>query len=110
MRLPSGIAGACAPVVALISAYPRTVLPADQSYFALRLGRQEVDFGDERLLAVREGPNTLQSFDGARLILNSSNGRVDVFALRVDPDETGYFATIRVGVMRPCGESIQLSH
>jgi hypothetical protein len=71
--------------------YPRTVLPADQSYFTLRLGRQEIDFGDERLLAVREGPNTRQSFDGARLILNSSNGRVDVFALRVDPDETGYF-------------------
>jgi Alginate export len=71
--------------------YPRTVLPADQSYVTLRLGRQEIDFGDERLLAVREGPNTRQSFDGARLILNSSNGRVDLFALRVDPDETGYF-------------------
>jgi hypothetical protein len=71
--------------------YPRTVLPADQSYLTLRLGRQEIDFGDERLLAVREGPNTRQSFDGARLILNSSDGRVDVFALRVDPDETGYF-------------------
>jgi hypothetical protein len=71
--------------------YPRTVLPADQAYLTLRLGRQEIDFGDERLLAVREGPNTRQSFDGARLILNSSEGRVDVFALRVDPDETGYF-------------------
>src|SRR5258708_37674264 len=50
-----------------------------------------MDLGDERLLAVREGPNTRQSFDGARLILNSSEGRVDLFALRVDPDETGYF-------------------
>ncbi|MEY2602641.1 MAG: hypothetical protein QOH31_399 [Verrucomicrobiota bacterium] len=71
--------------------YPRTILPADQAYLTLRLGRQEIDFGDERLLAVREGPNTRQSFDGARLILNSSKGRADVFALRVDPDETGYF-------------------
>jgi hypothetical protein len=71
--------------------YPRTVLPADQAYLTLRLGRQEIDFGDERLLAVREGPNTRQSFDGARLILNSSKGRVDVFGLRLDPDETGYF-------------------
>ena len=71
--------------------YPRTVLPADQAYVTLRLGRQEIDFGDERLLAVREGPNVRQSFDGARLILNSSNGRVDVFGLRLDPDETGYF-------------------
>ena len=71
--------------------YPRTILPADQAYLTLRLGRQEIDFGDERLLAVREGPNTRQSFDGARLILNSSKGRVDVFGLRLDPDETGYF-------------------
>ena len=71
--------------------YPRTVLPANQAYLTLRLGRQEIDFGDERLLAVREGPNTRQSFDGVRLILNSSKGRVDVFGLRVDPDETGYF-------------------
>jgi hypothetical protein len=36
--------------------YPRTVLPVDQAYVTLRLGRQEIDFGDERLLAVREGP------------------------------------------------------
>jgi hypothetical protein len=71
--------------------YPRTVLPADQAYVTLRLGRQEIDFGDERLLAVREGPNVRQSFDGARLILNSSRGRVDVFGLRLDKDETGYF-------------------
>src|SRR5258708_6043341 len=71
--------------------YPRTILPADRAYLTLRLGRQEIDFGDERLLAVREGPNNRQSFDGARLILNSSEGRVDLFALRVDPDETGYF-------------------
>jgi len=35
--------------------YPRTILPADQAYLTLRLGRQEIDFGDERLLAVREG-------------------------------------------------------
>src|SRR5258707_4528988 len=71
--------------------YPRTILPADQAYLTLRLGRQEIDFGDERLLAVREGPNTRQNFDGARLILNSSKGRAHVFALRFDPDETGYF-------------------
>jgi Alginate export len=71
--------------------YPRTILPADQAYLTLRLGRQEIDFGDERLLAVREGPNVRQSFDGGRLIFNSSKGRVDVFGLRLDTDETGYF-------------------
>ena len=71
--------------------YPRTNLSAGKSWFTLRLGRQGIDFGDERLLAIREGPNTRQSFDGARLTLNSPNGRVDLFALRVDADRSGYF-------------------
>ncbi|MFY9987987.1 MAG: alginate export family protein [Chthoniobacterales bacterium] len=71
--------------------YPRTNLSADTSWLKLRLGRQEIDFGDERLLAVREGPNSEQSFDGARLTLNSPQGRVDLFALRVDADRSGYF-------------------
>jgi Alginate export len=71
--------------------YPRTNLSADKSWFTLRLGRQEIDFGDERLLAVREGPNTRQSFDGARLILNWPEARVDLFALQLDADRSGYF-------------------
>ncbi|MGA8659744.1 MAG: alginate export family protein [Chthoniobacterales bacterium] len=71
--------------------YPRSNLSANKSWFTLRLGRQEIDLGDERLLAVRQGPNTEQSFDGARLILNSPEFRVDLFALRVDADRSGYF-------------------
>ena len=42
------------------------------------LARQEIDFGDERLLAVREGPNVRQSFDGGRLIFNSSDDLLTV--------------------------------
>jgi hypothetical protein len=71
--------------------YPRTNLSADKTSLTLRLGRQEIDLGDERLIAVREGTNARQSFDGARLIFNSPEGRVDLFALRVDADKTGYF-------------------
>jgi Alginate export len=71
--------------------YPRSALPADESWLTLRLGRQNIDFGDERLLAIREGPNSQQSFDGARLIFNARHGRVDLFALRVDADRSGYF-------------------
>jgi hypothetical protein len=71
--------------------YPRSNLSNDKSWLTLRLGRQEIDFGDERLLAVRQGPNSEQSFDGARLILNSPEARVDLFALRVDADRFGYF-------------------
>ncbi len=71
--------------------YPRTNLAADQAWLSLKLGRQEVDFGDERLLAVREGTNSRQSFDGARLTLNANAGRLDLFGLRLDVDDTGYF-------------------
>jgi hypothetical protein len=70
--------------------YPRSNLSTDKSWLTLRLGRQEIDFGDERLLAVRQGPNSEQSFDGARLILTPPEGRVDLFALRVDADRAGY--------------------
>jgi hypothetical protein len=71
--------------------YPRSNLSPEQSWFTLRLGRQEIDFGDERLLAIRQGPNSEQSFDGARLIFNSPRGRADLFALRADADRSGYF-------------------
>jgi hypothetical protein len=71
--------------------YPRTNLSVNDGWFTLRLGRQLIDFGDERLLAVREGPNTEQSFDGVRLTFNSPRARVDLFALQVDADRSGYF-------------------
>jgi alginate export protein len=71
--------------------YPRVNLSAEKSYFTLRLGRQEIDLGDERLISVREGANSRQSFDGARLIFNSPKARVDLFGLRLDADRPGYF-------------------
>src|SRR5260221_11598835 len=51
--------------------YPRTILPANQTRLTLRLGSQKIDFRHQRRLAVREGPNTRQRLDGARLMLNS---------------------------------------
>jgi hypothetical protein len=71
--------------------YPWTHVSGEPTSFTLRLGRQEVDFGDQRLISVREGANARQSFDGARFIYNSSNARVDAFALQLDPDRAGYF-------------------
>jgi len=71
--------------------YPRTNPSSNTTSFTLRLGRQEVDFGDKRLIAVREGANSRQSFDGARFIYYSAKARVDAFALQLDPDRPGYF-------------------
>ena len=71
--------------------YPRTNPSSNTTSFTLRLRRQELDFGDERLIAVREGANSRQSFDGARFIYYSAKARVDAFALQLDPDRPGYF-------------------
>ena len=43
------------------------------------------------MIAVREGANSRQSFDGARFIYYSPKARVDAFALQLDPDRPGYF-------------------
>lgn len=55
----------------------------------LRVGRQELAFGSERLVSPREGPNVRQSFDAVRLILEALGWRADGFVSRpvkVKPD------------------------
>ncbi len=44
-----------------------------------RAGRQELSYGSQRLVAVRDGPNNRQSFDGAKAILGFTNYRADLF-------------------------------
>jgi len=45
----------------------------------LRVGRQELTYGSQRLVAVREGPNNRQSFDGIKAILSRQNFTTDLF-------------------------------
>ncbi|RWY55664.1 alginate export family protein [Mucilaginibacter gilvus] len=45
----------------------------------LRLGRQELSYGSQRLVAVREAPNNRQSFDGAKVMFGSKKVKLDVF-------------------------------
>lgn len=57
---------------------------------ALRLGRQEIVFGESRLLGSLPWVNTGRSWDAARLILRTSMFQVDVFGaslVRSLPDE-----------------------
>jgi len=44
-----------------------------------RIGRQELLYGSQRIISVREGPNNRQSFDGLRLLYFSENSKVDLF-------------------------------
>lgn len=45
----------------------------------LRLGRQELLYGSQRLISVREGPNNRQSFDAARIIWKRRSLKVDAY-------------------------------
>ncbi|HET6514890.1 MAG TPA: alginate export family protein [Thermodesulfovibrionales bacterium] len=56
------------------------------SSFLLRSGRQELIYGSQRIISVREGPNVRQSFDGFRAMFRTGDVAVDAFAAR--PAET----------------------
>jgi hypothetical protein len=45
---------------------------------AVRLGRQELMYGSQRLMAVREGPNNRQTFDALKLFTQQKNVKLDV--------------------------------
>lgn len=49
------------------------------SYLMFRFGRQELLYGSQRLISVREGPNNRQSYDAFKLIHNNKNFEIDLF-------------------------------
>jgi hypothetical protein len=56
-------------------------VPGDAT-LTLRSGRQELAYGSQRVIAVREGPNVRQSFDGFRIMYRAPELRIDSFAAR----------------------------
>ncbi|MBJ6724436.1 alginate export family protein [Geomesophilobacter sediminis] len=56
--------------------------PAADATLTLRSGRQELAYGSQRIIAVREGPNVRQSFDGFRLMYRLGDLAVDGIATR----------------------------
>ena len=57
----------------------------------LRAGRQELQFGSGRLVAVREGPNVRQSFYGVSIMQNLGPWATSAFAVRPAVDNLGFF-------------------
>lgn len=57
----------------------------------LRLGRQELSYGSQRLISVRELPNNRQAFDAARAILSFSYTKLDAFYSRYVSARKGIF-------------------
>ena len=58
---------------------------------ALRVGRQELEYGSGRLIDVREGPNVRLSFDGFMVKSKIDVWHIDGFAVRPDLDNPGFF-------------------
>jgi hypothetical protein len=56
-----------------------------------RIGRQEMMFGSNRLVDIREGPNIRQSFDGARIWVKLGEARIDAFWTRPVFVKEGWF-------------------
>ncbi|MDF2189095.1 alginate export family protein [Paraflavitalea sp. CAU 1676] len=56
----------------------------------IRIGRQELLYGIQRIIAVRDGPNNRQSFDAARAIYTEGPYRLDVFY--------GHFVAAKKGI------------
>jgi hypothetical protein len=59
--------------------------------FTLRLGRQEMMYGSQRLVAVREGPNSRIAFDAIKLFYKNKNWQTDVFFTHPIANKTGTF-------------------
>jgi hypothetical protein len=56
-----------------------------------RIGRQEMMFGSNRLVDIREGPNIRQSFDGVRIWAKLGEARIDAFWTRPVFVKEGWF-------------------
>ncbi|MDB4922946.1 alginate export family protein [Mucilaginibacter sp.] len=56
-----------------------------------RFGRQEMAYGSQRLVSVREAPNNRQAFDAAKFIYKGKDFRIDAFYGDYVPAKSGIF-------------------
>lgn len=77
----------------LHQAFIDLLLPAGskQAPLTLRVGRQELSYGSQRLVAVRDGPNNRQSFDAAKFIYSHNRFKADVFFSHYVLSQQGIF-------------------
>ena len=67
------------------------LIPKQKSSLTLRIGRQEMAFGSNRLVALREGANVPLSFDGVRVSVRLPAWQLDGFATRPVQSNPGIF-------------------
>jgi hypothetical protein len=64
---------------------------AGESAPILRLGRQEMAFGSQRLVSIRDAPNLRRAFDGVRMSGSVGQTQIDAFVTRPVLPEEGNF-------------------
>jgi hypothetical protein len=69
----------------------------EKDHFAVRAGRQELFFGDQRILGTANWLNTPRSFDAVRAAVHFSNVRVDAFSASVVNPVNGTFDHSKAG-------------
>ncbi|MEO6549533.1 MAG: alginate export family protein [Ferruginibacter sp.] len=56
-----------------------------------RIGRQELMYGSQRIMAVRDGPNNRQSFDGVKSMFTAGKYKIDLFYTQFVAARKGIF-------------------
>lgn len=59
--------------------------------FTIRFGRQEMMYGSQRLVSVRERPNSRQAFDAGKIIFQNTNFKTDIFYSQYVRNQFGVF-------------------
>lgn len=63
----------------------------EKQQLTLRTGRQEMMYGSQRLIAVREGPNSRLAFDAVKLFYKNNNWQTDAFYTHPIANKPGTF-------------------
>jgi hypothetical protein len=67
---------------------------SSQTILTTRIGRQELSYGSQRLVAVREAPNNRMAFDALKLIYQQKNFKSDAFTRIPSPTKQEFLTTI----------------
>ncbi len=68
-----------------------TIFAGEKKSVTVRAGRQEIEFGSSRFVAVREGANVRQSFDGARVLIKLGKWQFSPWFLKPVTTRRGIF-------------------
>ncbi|MEH6703469.1 MAG: alginate export family protein [Galbibacter orientalis] len=83
--------------------------PFKRSLLTLRAGRQEVSYGSQRLISVRDAPNSRRSFDGVKAIYNGDHIKTDMFYLHAVIDKGGVFDDFSSSDLRLWGTFLDIN-